>query len=201
MLFKQQFHAGIRDGSITRTYRTWATPRVKVGGRYRLGPADAVEVDRIDTVALGKIPAVDAKRCGFDSRDALVAAIQKFANGRLTARSPIVRVTFHHVQVEDPRIAKREDASRAALDDVQVRLGRMDRLSRKGPWTYEVLQLIADHPKVVASELAIQRGLERRVFKADVRKLKGLGLTISHGVGYTLSKRGRAVLKRGRPVD
>ena len=33
-------------------------------------------------------------------------------------------------------------------------------------------------------------------FKTDVRKLKKLGLTISHDVGYELSPRGRAVLQR-----
>ena len=39
---------------------------------------------------------------------------------------------------------------------------------------------------------------ETRAFKADVRKLKELGLTISHEVGYSLSRRGRALLRRAR---
>ena len=32
-------------------------------------------------------------------------------------------------------------------------------------------------------------------FKADVRKLKRLGLTVSHDTGYELSPRGRALLR------
>jgi hypothetical protein len=39
-------------------------------------------------------------------------------------------------------------------------------------------------------------GRERLPFKADVRKLKALGLTISLDVGYRLSPRGEAVLRR-----
>jgi hypothetical protein len=35
MLFQKRFHAGLRDGSITLTFRRWSTPKVRVGGRYR----------------------------------------------------------------------------------------------------------------------------------------------------------------------
>ena len=38
-------------------------------------------------------------------------------------------------------------------------------------------------------------GREKRPFKADVRKLKELGLTESLQTGYRVSPRGRAVLK------
>jgi len=37
-------------------------------------------------------------------------------------------------------------------------------------------------------------GLEKEVFKNDVRKLKRIGLTISHSPGYELSPRGKAYL-------
>jgi hypothetical protein len=37
-------------------------------------------------------------------------------------------------------------------------------------------------------------GIDKPTFKNDVRKLKTLGLTISHSPGYELSPRGRAVL-------
>ena len=46
---------------------------------------------------------------------------------------------------------------------------------------------------VLGSELTQYR---RQAVKADVRKLKTMGLTISHEVGYELSARGKAVLKR-----
>ena len=57
-----------------------------------------------------------------------------------------------------------------------------------------MLRLIAEHPGVRAGDLADHRGQERLAFKADVRKLKALGLTESLDVGYRLSPRGRAWL-------
>ncbi|ADG78730.1 putative protein OS=Tsukamurella paurometabola (strain ATCC 8368 / DSM / CCUG 35730 /CIP 100753 / JCM 10117 / KCTC 9821 / NBRC 16120 / NCIMB 702349/ NCTC 13040) OX=521096 GN=Tpau_2119 PE=4 SV=1 [Tsukamurella paurometabola] len=42
--------------------------------------------------------------------------------------------------------------------------------------------------------LAAERGVDLLPMKADIRKLKGMGLTISHDVGYELSPRGAAYL-------
>jgi Mn-dependent DtxR family transcriptional regulator len=72
----------------------------------------------------------------------------------------------------------------------------LDRVSRTGPWTRGYLELIADNPHVRAQDLADGLGVERDIFKNDVRKLKELGLTISHSPGYELSPRGRALLER-----
>jgi hypothetical protein len=196
MLFKQRFHAGIRDGSITRTVRTWKTPKVKPGGTYRLGAAGALEVRRVAEVALSDVTAADATRCGFADRDELVRELQRTSKTKLTARSRVCRVDFRFVAVEDPRAARRRDASASALDEVAARLERMDRLSRRGPWTKKVLELVARHPRVAASKLAPRLDRETRAFKADVRKLKELGLTVSHETGYSLSPRGEALLAR-----
>jgi ribosomal protein S19E (S16A) len=49
---------------------------------------------------------------------------------------------------------------------------------------------------VVASELAASAGLQRDIFKRNVRSLKALGLTLSQPVGYRLSPRGQAYLDR-----
>ncbi len=59
-----------------------------------------------------------------------------------------------------------------------------------------MLRLIGDRPGVRAGDLAAELGRERLAFKADVRKLKALGLTESLEVGYRLSPRGRAYLAR-----
>ena len=50
-----------------------------------------------------------------------------------------------------------------------------------------MLRLIGDRPGVRAGDLADELGRERLAFKADVRKLKALGLTESLEVGYRLS--------------
>jgi hypothetical protein len=96
----------------------------------------------------------------------------------------------------DPRVALREqaelsDEDRRALD---LRLDRWDAARADGPWTREVLRLIAENPGVRAPDLAASLGRETLPFKRDVRKLKELGLTLSLAVGYEISPRGRAYL-------
>ena len=55
---------------------------------------------------------------------------------------------------------------------------------------------IAEHPHLAAAELAERTGFDKEWLKLQVRKLKNLGLTISHHPGYELSPRGRVVLRR-----
>jgi predicted transcriptional regulator len=70
----------------------------------------------------------------------------------------------------------------------------MDATSAHGPWTAQTLRLIAEHPKRRAGDLAKMAGRDRLDFKKDVRRLKALGLTISHEVGYEISRRGQAYI-------
>jgi hypothetical protein len=78
---------------------------------------------------------------------------------------------------------------------ISAALDRMDRGRRTGPWTREILRLIAARPAVRAPDLAASLGRETKPFKLDVRKFKELGLTHSLEVGYELSARGRAYLE------
>ena len=82
---------------------------------------------------------------------------------------PIHRIVLR-LDGPDPRVALRETPPDEAL---------FARLDRMGPWTYEILQAIAEHPEVRAGDLAESFGRERLDFKRDVRKLKELGLTES----------------------
>ena len=36
MLFTQKLRAGVKSGDVSASVRIWKTPRVKVGGTYRL---------------------------------------------------------------------------------------------------------------------------------------------------------------------
>ena len=103
-----------------------------------------------------------------------------------------------HLAGADPRhqLRERSEITADEADELERRLARLDAASRHGPWTADVLRLIAERPGVRAGDLAEHRGQERLAFKADVRKLKALGLTESLDVGYRLSPRGRAWLAR-----
>lgn len=179
----------IADGRVDLAFRRWPRPRVKAGGRQRTAIGvigfDAVEVAPRETVT-----DEEARRAGFDSAAQLLGFLDRRSEGE------IYRVQLRLIG-PDPRIALREavpDEQQAA--DIVRRLARLDRASSHGPWTRQVLEAIAANPERRAGDLAAELGRERLPFKADVRKLKELGLTESLPIGYRLSPRGRAILER-----
>jgi hypothetical protein len=191
VLFEGRFRAGIAKGSITVTFRRWKRRQAVAGRRYRT-PAGMIEVESVDVVDEAAITEVDARRAGYPSRQALLADL------RGESGLPLYRIRFHHVDEPDPRdeLARAADLSEADVADVDGRLDRLDRASTHGPWTAAVLAAIASQPGVRAADLAKGVGRERLAFKADVRKLKNLGLTLSLETGYRLSPRGEAYLRR-----
>lgn len=189
MLFRSRFFPGIANGEITLAFRQWKRPTVRPGGTLQ-SPAGLLAIHAVDPVAAGSITPVDAHRAGYASLDELLASIPP-EPGRV-----LYRVEFSRTG-EDPRVALRKDHELSA-EDVEVlaaRLARLDRASSSGPWTREVLRLIAANEAVRAGDLAPQLGRETLPFKADVRKLKNLGLTQSLGTGYRISPRGEALLR------
>jgi hypothetical protein len=189
VLFRQEFWSGLADGSVTVAFRRWKRPTVKAGGRLTT-PAGVLAIDDVAAIDESDITDRDARRAGFADRAGLLAELA----GR---EGVLYRITFHRAG-EDPRIALREQAVLTDADVAELtrRLGRLDAASPHGPWSESVLRLIAARPAVRAGDLAESLGRERLAVKADVRKLKALGLTESLGVGYRLSPRGEAWLAR-----
>jgi hypothetical protein len=168
---------------------------VKAGGRYRCHPIGVLEVDDVRIVKAGSLAASDAKRAGFESRDALLAYLAEL--GPLDDDTPIYRVELHHGGDGD-RVQLALEAELSA-NDVEALRARLAKMDAKAPWTAETLSLIEKHPQIAASKLAAKVGRETEPFKIDVRKLKKLGLTQSFEVGYEIAPRGRAYLDAVRP--
>ena len=187
MLFKTRFHEGIRSGQISCTVRVWKRPHVKLGGRYALGDG-AVVVDRIHETRLDDITPALARRSGFASVVDLLKTAKHGAGERVFV------IDFHY----DAAKAREPPATGAVrgeeLAKVARRLDAMDRRARNGAWTRETLRLIRARPGVRAADLARDLGRARDEFKRDVRKLKGLGLTLSLEIGYRLTPWGAALL-------
>jgi hypothetical protein len=189
LLFQKRFHEGLVSGEIRLTFRRWDKPRVKPGGRYRCHPIGVLEVDRIERVRVRDISAKDARLSGFATRDELLAYLGAVA-GEVTAATEIFRVELHHGGDGDRvEIALDDQLSPEQISEIAAKLAKLDATE---PWTRRTLALIEKHPRVAASELARKLRREKLSFKADVRKLKRLGLTQSFEVGYELSPRGRA---------
>jgi hypothetical protein len=190
VLFRRRSLDGIRAGEITLAFRRWDRPRARAGGRQRTVVGE-LAIDSVEPVDRGAITADDAVRAGHASLDELFAELDARGDGQ------IWRIELHWAG-EDPRRSLREqaDLDDAELDELRGRLDRLDAASHHGAWTRPTLELIAGHPETRAEDLAASVGREKLPFKRDVRKLKELGLTESLLVGYRLSPRGRALLKR-----
>jgi hypothetical protein len=191
MLFSKQFWDPIRAGSVTLTFRRWKRPQVVADRAYR-SPAGRLHVTEVDVVRPGSITDAEARRAGHDSAAALRAQL------RGDPVDPVYRIEFRYIDEPDPRDLLAADDRLSPDDVVEIdqRLARLDRASRHGPWTYLYLELINEHPGIRAPDLAEHVGRETQLFKTDVRKLKNLGLTKSLQVGYELSPRGMAYLKK-----
>jgi hypothetical protein len=189
MLFKQSVLRRIASGEVTLAFRRWRRPTVKRGGRLRTA-VGVLAIEAVDMIEPGDVSDADARRAGAPDAESLLATIP--GDGAL------YRIAFH-LAGPDPRIALRERADLTASErsDITARLARLDAASRHGPWTTTVLRLIAERPGTRAADLAQGLGRDTAPFKADVRKLKELGLTESLEVGYRLSPRGSAYLDAG----
>ena len=192
LLFQKRFHEGLVNGSITLTFRRWEKPHVKPGGRYRCHPIGVLEVEKLDRVRIADISDREAKKTGFESRNALIEYIATGPGGPIDDDTELFRVQLHHGGDGDRvEIALDDALSKDDLATIKAKLAKMD---QKEAWTMKTLRLIEKHPQVAASKLAKKVGRETAPFKVDVRKLKKLGLTQSFEVGYEISPRGKAYL-------
>jgi hypothetical protein len=188
VLFRKQFWAGIADGSVTVAVRRWKRPTVKAGGTLRT-PAGFLAIDAVEVIDDADLDEAVAAQAGYESVDDLRREL-----GPPSSDRRLYRIVFHRGG-DDPRAVLRAD-DLLSDDDVATIRARLDRLDRVAPqpWTDATLRAIAAQPGVVSTSLAADAGMERAAYKANVRKLKALGLTESLDVGYRLLPRGAAFL-------
>jgi hypothetical protein len=91
-----EFSRDLRDdviaGDITVSFRLWQRPRVRAGGRYRVGPAQ-IEVDSVELVPFAAITSDDISRSGEPDRETLR---QRAAHaGPVSDDTLLYRIEFH----------------------------------------------------------------------------------------------------------
>jgi hypothetical protein len=171
-------------GEVDLAFRRWKRPMHTAGGRQRTR-AGVVEFVSVEQVDVERLTDEDATRAGTDL-ERLRALLDR-------KEGDVYRIGVRYAG-PDERVALRELDDPDELDEVVERLAAIDRRSKRGPWTRSHLELIEARPAELAETIAASIGREKRPFKADVRRLKELGLTESLPTGYRLSPRGRAVL-------
>ncbi len=188
MLFKEKHLNGIKSGEITLAFRRWKKPAVKSGSLLHTA-VGLVEIHGIETVDEDEITYQDAVDAGFTDKAQLLKSFPQYSKGLIYK----ISVGYHS---EDPRIKLREQSELSAqqFSDLKKKLERMDHSGKQGPWTVKILLTIRDHPNLHAVGIARLTGFEKEWLKLHIRKLKNLGLTISHTVGYELSPLGEYFL-------
>jgi hypothetical protein len=92
--FSEELRPAVIAGDLTLSFRLWRRPKVRVGGRYAVGPAQ-IEVDSIELVPFSSITAKDVRRaCEPD----LETLRRRTAHaGPVDADTVLYRIEFHLV--------------------------------------------------------------------------------------------------------
>ena len=189
MLFKQKHLEGIKAGNISLAFRKWKKLSVNAGSLIKTS-VGVIKIISTKEISLSEITDPDAAKAGFTNAQALVQLLESQKEGLIYK----IELSFDY---EDPRIELRENVSleEEEFETLKAALDNLDKFSKVGKWTTKTLLAIQENPKMKAADLAVKAKKEKEWLKLNVRKLKGLGLTISHEPGYTLSPRGEEYLR------
>jgi len=94
MEFSPELRDRVLAGEITVSFRLWQRPRVKAGGRYRVGPGQ-IEVDSIELVPFAAVTAADVHESGEPDRETLRRRAAHA--GPIGDDTLVYRVEFHAV--------------------------------------------------------------------------------------------------------
>ena len=189
MLIKQAHLKKIKEDEISLAFRKWKKKRVKKGSLIKTS-IGLIKILDITEITANEISHQDASKAGYDELHELREILD-------SKEGTVYKIILQY-HSEDPRIElrNRTEVSVAELETIKTKLERFDQYSKQGDWTLAVLHLIEENPKLKASELAKLLQMDKHRLKINIRKLKNLGLTISHETGYSLSPLGIAVLKK-----
>jgi hypothetical protein len=92
--FSRELRPDVLSGAITVSFRLWRHPRVKAGGRYRVGGGQ-IQVDSVELVPFAAIGRGDLRRSGEPDLEALRRRAAHA--GPVDDHTMLYRVEFHVV--------------------------------------------------------------------------------------------------------
>lgn len=98
MEFSRELRDRVVSGEISVSFRLWRSPKVRVGGRYPVGPVQ-LEIDSMELMPFAAIPPADVVRTGERDREALRRRAAHA--GPIHEDTLVYRVEFH--VVEEPQ--------------------------------------------------------------------------------------------------
>jgi hypothetical protein len=90
--FSRELRAHVLSGDITVSFRLWRRPKVKIGGRYRVGDGQ-IEVDSVELVPFCSIDKTDVRRTGETDLESLRR--RSAHAGPIHDETLVYRVEFH----------------------------------------------------------------------------------------------------------
>lgn len=92
--FSRDLRPHVIAGDVSVSFRLWTRPKVRVGGRYPIGPA-FIEVDSVELVPFSSVTVADVARAG----EADLESLRRRAahSGPITHDTLIYRIEFHLV--------------------------------------------------------------------------------------------------------
>ena len=194
MLIKQAQLEKIRIGQISLIFRKWKKKIINKGTLLKTSIGQ-VEILDIKEISSTEISVKDTHEAGYEKLSDLLETLNSYP-GKLFK----IGVRYHS---QDPRIILRNKSTldKVEFDQIKLKLQRLDKYSKHGDWTILVLHAILENPKLKSGDLAFIVDKERVWLKTNIRKLKNVGLTISHEVGYSISPLGKIFLEKYRSSD
>jgi hypothetical protein len=93
--FSRELRADVLSGDITVSFRLWRRPKVKAGGRYRVGDSQ-IEVDSVELVPFSSIDKTDIRRAGETDLESLRRRTAHA--GPVHDETLVYRIEFHIAQ-------------------------------------------------------------------------------------------------------
>jgi hypothetical protein len=90
--FSKELRDDVVSGDITVSFRLWTRPKVKVGGRYPVGPV-SIEVDSMELVPFKSISQSDVERAGELDLEGL--RVRAAHAGPIGDETLVYRIEFH----------------------------------------------------------------------------------------------------------
>jgi hypothetical protein len=90
MHFGEAQREGVVKGTITESVRVWLKPKVREGGRYKMG-AGHIEVTSITEIAPERVDNALARRTGFANAETLMKVARHGSGDRIY----LVRFVYH----------------------------------------------------------------------------------------------------------
>jgi hypothetical protein len=93
--FSRELRAEVISGDITVSFRLWRRPKVRVGGRYPVGPVQ-IEIDSLELMPFAAITPTEVDRSGEHDLESLRA--RSAHAGPIADDTLLYRVEFHVVE-------------------------------------------------------------------------------------------------------